>query len=87
MRNTMIIPIHHLKKHKLGKYIYQFVKHILPDPLKNSILFNNTVHTHNIININNPHMNNRITNVASYSLMHISPVFWYNIPDKIVIHI
>ena len=79
---------HTIHNHKLGKYMYQLVKniHVLPDHLKKIIILKSTVHTHNTRNINNPHkahMNNRRTNVASKSLRHKGPVFWYKIPNKI----
>ena len=68
-----ILKLSDIHNHKLGKYMYQLVKNILPDPLKKIIILNSTVHTHNTRNINNPHMNNRRTNVANKSLRHKIP--------------
>ena len=61
---------------------YSYTKVYLPTPLMDMFITNTDTHLHNTRNVNNPHIQSRITKIAQKSLRHMGPIIWYKIHIK-----
>ena len=56
---------------------------ILPKPISEMLTMNTETHDHFTRNRKNPHIQYRRTQIASTTLRHQGPIFWYKIPSEI----
>ncbi len=82
-KSTQILKVKDMYEYKLAKYMYLLNAGVLPKPIIAMLTINNEIHGHNTRNKNNPHIQFRRTNIASKSLRHQGPLFWYKIPLEI----
>ena len=60
-----------------------FNANILPNPISEMLTMNTEIHDHFTRNRKNPHIQYRRTQIASKTLRHQGPIFWYKIPSEI----
>jgi len=77
-KELKILRLEDIYKLNIAKYMFGI--HTLPVNINKIVINNRQVHEHNTRNINNPHVRQRKTQVASKSFRHIGPLIWYQIP-------
>ena len=93
-RSTKMLKIKDMYEYKMDKFMYLFNANILPKPISEMLtmghyggggggIMNTEIHDHFTRNRNNPHIQYRRTQIASKTLRHQGPIFWYNIPSEI----
>jgi len=73
-----------LYKLQIAKYMYNFFTKTLPPPLTTLFTSNDTIHTYDTRNKQNPHVAQRRISRTSKSLRHKGPEIWYSIPKEII---
>ncbi len=81
-KDLNILKIKDIYHMQVAKYMYNMTRGTLPTPLTNQIKLNSNLHTHNTRNINNPHITQRRTNLASRAIRHKGPYIWYSIQEN-----
>ena len=82
-RSTKILKIKDIYEYKMAKFMYLFNANILPNPISEMLTMNTEIHDHFTRNRKNPHIQYRRTQIASKTLRHQGPIFWYKIPSEI----
>ena len=82
-RSTKMLKIKDIYEYKMAKFMYLFNANILPNPISEMLTMNTEIHDHFTRNRKNPHIQYRRTQIASKTLRHQGPIFWYKIPSEI----
>ena len=82
-RSTKMLTIKDIYEYKMAKFMYLFNANILPNPISEMLTMNTEIHNHFTRNRKNPHIQYRRTQIASKTLRHQGPIFWYKIPSEI----
>ena len=78
-----MLKIKDIYEYKMAKFMYLFNANILPNPISEMLTMNTEIHYHFNRNRKNPHIQYRRTQIASKTLRHQGPIFWYKIPSEI----
>jgi len=82
-KRLKILKLEDIYKINMSKYMFAMQNGSLPATLNKTIKQNRLIHDHNTRNIDNLHIEQRRTNLASKSLRHMGPLVWYQIPIAI----
>ncbi len=82
-QSSNILKVKDMHAFQVNKFMYQYHKHILPNPLMNLFVPNYTIHQHNTRHRNSPHVLHRRTAMASQSIIHKGPKLWQSVPNDI----
>jgi hypothetical protein len=66
----------------LGKYMFQQLNGLLPEPLLNKYRLCRDVHTHNTRQLSQLHIGNKRTVLFSNSFINRGPDYWNGLPEK-----
>ena len=78
-----MLKIKDMYEYKMAKFMYLFNANILPKPISKILTINTKIHNHFTRNRKNPHIQYHRTQIASKTLRHQGPIFWYKIPSEI----
>ena len=82
-KNLKLIKLHDLYRIQVAKYMFSPQRGTRPTPLIKRITYNTEIHHHNTRNVQNPHIAQRRTNIASKNLRHKGPEIWYQLPEEL----
>ena len=82
-RKMNILKLEDVYDLNVAKYMYALNNGTLPLKLRNTLINNQDINSHNTRNRLNPHIMTRRTNIACKSIRYNGPKIWYNIPNEI----